>query len=103
MQSESGAPGPVGLGPREEAARLRIGSLELIKKGVSRFDIRDPYYLAVALTWPRFLAALFTTYLLVNSVFGVLFWLVPGSVTNARPHSFADAFFFSLETLATFV
>src|SRR5262249_17886530 len=37
----------------------------------------------------------------VNVVFASLFWLVPGSVANARPHNFGDAFFFSIETLAT--
>jgi inward rectifier potassium channel len=29
------------------------------------------------------------------------FWLVPDTVANARPGSFADNFFFSIETLAT--
>lgn len=85
----------------EKAARVRFGSYEFKKKGVSRFDLRDPYHLAVALTWPQFLAALFALYLAVNIVFAALFWLVPGSVVNARPGSFADLFFFSLETLAT--
>jgi len=37
----------------------------------------------------------------VNVVFATLFWLVPGSVANARSGSFADAFFFSVETVAT--
>jgi inward rectifier potassium channel len=37
----------------------------------------------------------------VNVVFAILYWLVPGSVANARPDSFADVFFFSIETLAT--
>jgi inward rectifier potassium channel len=37
----------------------------------------------------------------VNVAFATLFWLVPGSVANARPSSFVDAFFFSIETLAT--
>ena len=82
-------------------ARLRLGSYEFKKKGVSRFDLRDPYHLAVALTWPQFLAALLALYLSVNVVFATLFWLVPGSVANARPDSFSDAFFFSIETLAT--
>jgi inward rectifier potassium channel len=82
-------------------ARVRLGSYEFKKKGVSRFDLRDPYHLAVALTWPQFLAALLALYLSVNVVFAALFWLVPGSVANARPDSFADAFFFSIETLAT--
>ena len=82
-------------------ARVRLGSYEFKKKGVSRFDLRDPYHLAVALTWPQFLAALLALYLSVNVVFAALFWLVPGSVANARPDSFADAFFFGIETLAT--
>jgi inward rectifier potassium channel len=87
--------------PHERAARVRLGSYEFKKKGVSRFDIRDPYHLAVALTWPQFLAALLAIYLLVNVAFAILYWLVPGSVANARPHDFGDAFFFSIETLAT--
>ena len=86
---------------REKTARVRLGSYEFRKKGVSRFDMRDPYHLAVALTWPQFLATLLALYLLVNVVFAGLFWLVPGSVANARPHNFADVFFFSIETLAT--
>src|ERR1700738_1330510 len=87
--------------PREKAARLRFGAYEFMKKGVSRFDLRDPYHLAIALTWPQFLAALFALYLFVNTVFAILFWLVPGSVANARPGSFTDVLFFSIETLAT--
>ena len=87
--------------PREKAARVRLGSLEFKKKGVSRFDMRDPYHLAVALTGPQFFATLLVTYLLVNVAFASFFWLVPGSVANARPYSFPDAFFFSIETLAT--
>ena len=87
--------------PREKAAWVRLGSLEFKKKGVSRFDMRDPYHLAVALTWPQFFATLLVFYLLVNVAFATLFWLVPGSVANARPYSFSDAFFFSIETLAT--
>jgi len=84
-----------------KVTRVRLGSYEFKKKGVSRFDLRDPYRLAVALTWPQFLAALLALYLAVNFVFASVFWLVPGSVANARPDSFGDAFFFSIETLAT--
>jgi inward rectifier potassium channel len=87
--------------PREKAARLRFGAYEFMKKGVSRFDLRDPYHLAIALTWPQFLAALFALYLFVNTVFATLFWLIPGSVANARSGSFTDVLFFSIETLAT--
>jgi inward rectifier potassium channel len=87
--------------PRDEGARVRLGSYEFKKKGISRIDLRDPYHLAIALTWPQFLAALLALYFAVNVVFATLFWLVPGSVANARRDSFADSFFFSIETLAT--
>jgi inward rectifier potassium channel len=36
-----------------------------------------------------------------NAVFAGLYLLEPGSITNARPSSFADAFFFSVQTFAT--
>ncbi|PPQ32894.1 hypothetical protein CCS01_15365 [Rhodopila globiformis] len=85
----------------KQAARVRLGSYEFKKKGASRFDMRDPYHLAVALTWPQFLATLLAIYLLVNIAFAALFWLVPGAVASARPHNFGDVFFFSIETLAT--
>lgn len=83
------------------AVRLRIGSYELQKRGVSRFDLRDPYHVAVALTWPQFLATLLAIYVLVNVVFATLFWMIPGSVADARPYNFGDAFFFSVDTLTT--
>ena len=90
-----------GREPGEKVARVRLGSYEFRKRGVSRFDLRDPYHLAVAVTWLQFLATLLALYLSVNFVFATLYWLVPGSVANARLGSFADAFFFSIETLAT--
>jgi inward rectifier potassium channel len=80
---------------------VRLGAYEFEKRGVSSFDLSDPYHLAIALTWPRFLFALFTLYLVVNVAFATFYWIIPGSVTNARPNSFGDAFFFSMETLAT--
>jgi inward rectifier potassium channel len=85
----------------ERAVRFRLGSAEFKLQGISRFDPRDPYYLAVALTWPQFLAVLLALYLSVNVIFAALFWLVPGSVANARPGNFADDFFFSIQTIAT--
>src|SRR5215831_7441491 len=87
--------------PGEKVTRVRLGTYEFKKKGISRLEWRDPYHLAVALTGPQFLGALLALYLFVNVGFATLFWLVPGSVANARQGSFADTFFFSIETLAT--
>ncbi|MGH7031815.1 MAG: ion channel, partial [Stellaceae bacterium] len=47
------------------------------------------------------LVSLLVLYLLINVFFAVLFWLFPGSVGHARPGSFVDVFFFSIETVAT--
>jgi inward rectifier potassium channel len=86
---------------REKAARYQMGSYAFTTKGISRFDIRDPYHIAVSLTWPQFLATLLGLYLTVNLLFATLYTLVPGSVVAARRGNFFDAFFFSFETLAT--
>lgn len=82
-------------------AHIQMGKFRYQKKGIWRFDLRDPYHVAVTLTWPQFLAALLSLYLAVNVFFATLYTLVSGSVANARPHSFTDAFYFSFETLAT--
>ncbi len=89
------------LPPRERVARIRYGKSVYTKKGIGRFDLRDPYHVAVTLTWPQFFAALLGLYLGVNLIFATLYTLVPGSIANAHPYSFVDAFYFSFETLAT--
>jgi inward rectifier potassium channel len=87
--------------PREKAAHYQLGDYSFTTKGVSRFDLRDPYHFAVTLTWPQFLLTLLGVYLAVNLLFASLYVIVPGSVANMRPGDFAQAFFFSFETLAT--
>jgi inward rectifier potassium channel len=92
---------PIEFETGQQVTRVRLGSYEFKKRGVSRFDLRDPYHLANVLTWPQFFAGLLALYLSVNVVFAALFWLAPGSIAGARPNSFSDAFFFSIETLST--
>jgi len=80
---------------------VRVGAFEITKKGASRYDWRDPYHIAVSLSWPGFLLLFVTLELAINLMFAGLYLLQPGSVANARPGALSDAFFFSLETLAT--
>jgi len=61
----------------------------------------DLYYDLLASSWPRLLTLLAATFLAVNAIFALAYLAVPGSVENARPGSFADAFFFSVQTMAT--
>jgi inward rectifier potassium channel len=85
----------------ERLTRIILGSYSVAKKGVPRYDWADPYRLAVSLSWPRFLGVLLAIYLSMNTLFALAYVAVPGAIANARPHHLADAFFFSLETLAT--
>ena len=87
--------------PREKSASIQAGQFAFTIKGISRFDLRDPYHLAVTLTWPQFLFMLLGLYLAVNLIFATLYTLVPGAIAHTRPGHFFDAFFFSFETLAT--
>ncbi|WP_372786170.1 ion channel [Phenylobacterium sp.] len=81
--------------------RIDLRGLTAVKLGVRRFSLEDPYYLILAMRWPTFLISVLLVFLLANLVFATLFWLAPGSVNSARPGDFGDAFFFSVETLAT--
>lgn len=105
QQSPEQAPGDSaarGSGrPRRAALPIKMGAFDVHKAGLARFDWRDPYHLALTLSWRRFFAVMLALELLINSVFACLYLLQPGSVAHARPGAFEDAFFFSLETLAT--
>jgi inward rectifier potassium channel len=91
--------------PKHLRTRTTISSgsttMNLEKLGVSRFDFNDPYHFALTLSWPEFFVALIVAYLGINIVFAMLYAAAPASITNLPPHSLLDAFFFSVETLAT--
>jgi inward rectifier potassium channel len=76
-------------------------TMNLEKLGVSRFDFNDPYHFALTLSWPEFFVVLVVAYLAINVIFALLYFAVPASISNLPPHSLLDAFFFSVETLAT--
>ena len=80
---------------------MKFGDAEVIKSGAAWFDIRDPYTIAVSVRWSTFFGLFLLLEILINAIFAALYLLDPGCVANARPGSFSDAFFFSLETLAT--
>jgi inward rectifier potassium channel len=84
---------------RGRPLRLRIGGYEFAKKGVLRYDLTDPYHLAVGLSWGGFLLWVGGVYVATNLFFGAFYTLCHGSVANAT--SFSDAVFFSAETLTT--
>ena len=62
---------------------------------------RDLYHDLLVSSWPRLFAFLALFYVAANAFFAVAYLAVPGSIENARPGSFVDAFFFSVQTMAT--
>jgi inward rectifier potassium channel len=86
---------------RPRHIRVRAGQFEFVKLNAKKFDWRDSYHLILTLNWPGFAGVVFGIYLLINLVFAVLYMLNPHAVAEMPPGSFFDAFFFSVETLAT--
>lgn len=86
---------------RVRALREQAAAFEVRGRRQSRVDLRDPYHAALTARWTVFLGAIFVIEIVLNLVFASLYLGRPGSIANARAGSFADAFFFSVETLAT--
>ncbi len=80
---------------------VRQDAFSLGKVGALKHDWRDPYHMALALSWPRFIALFFGLNIAINITFALLYLAEPGSVSNVDPGSLSEAFFFSLQTLAT--
>jgi inward rectifier potassium channel len=69
--------------------------------GLRRPWFGDLYHFMLRLSWWSFLLGGVALYIAANAVFALLYLLEPGAIGNARPGSFADAFFFSVQTIAT--
>lgn len=61
----------------------------------------DLYHLALRTSWPCFLLSAVVLYVASNFIFALLYLAQPDAIAEARPGSFADAFFFSAQTIAT--
>src|SRR5258706_2752608 len=93
---------------RESKQRLlnRDGSFNVVREGLGLLETLAPYHLLLTISWSGFLGLLALLYLALNLVFAVLF-LACGPGALAGPASqmlggrVSQAFFFSVQTLAT--
>jgi inward rectifier potassium channel len=67
-------------------------------RGTTPLDI---YHTMLTMSWSGFFALLALVFVVFNVVFALLFLLERGDIANARPGAFSDAFFFSVQTMAT--
>jgi inward rectifier potassium channel len=81
--------------------RIRDGQFEIVGLGAWYSYWRDPYHLFLTVPWYGFLGLITLAYMLINTLFALAYLLGGDCIANAQPGSFLDAFFFSVQTLAS--
>jgi inward rectifier potassium channel len=79
----------------------RDGTANIRRLGMRPRYLTDAYHRLLAMSWARFLGVMAILYLVCNGLFGFAYFLDPHGIENARPGSYADAFYFSVQTMAT--
>jgi inward rectifier potassium channel len=79
----------------------RDGGFNVVRNGVSNSHWRDPYHLLLTLSWYKFFALVSFGYLLANTLFALAYLIGGNGIENARAGNFFDAFFFSVQTMAS--
>ena len=103
--------GDFGFGARvaqQSQRRLlnRDGSFNVVRDGLPFFRSLSLYHALLTISWPRFFALVACGYFAVNLCFALLYFLcgphaLDGWHTGLPFERFEDAFFFSVQTLAT--
>ena len=68
--------------------------------GLEEAPFRDAYHLLLTMSWPRFLLLALGAWVAANALFALGYRALGDAIENADG-SFGDAFFFSVQTLAT--
>jgi inward rectifier potassium channel len=82
-------------------ASVRPGQIEFVKLNIEKWEWRDAYQWLLALTWPQFAIFVGAVYISLNLLFAAFYAMGGDCVAGTRAGSFPDAFFFSVQTLAT--
>ncbi|NJM20882.1 MAG: ATP-sensitive inward rectifier potassium channel 10 [Richelia sp. RM2_1_2] len=77
------------------------GNFNVVRKGVSKFDWGDLYHALLTLSWIKLFAVVAAGYVITNVLFAFLYLAAGDGVENMRQGDFSDAFFFSVQTMAT--
>lgn len=72
-----------------------------VRIGSSHSYWSDLYHWLLTLSWLGFLGLICFLYVTVNALFALAYLADGNGIQNARPGSFPDVFFFSVQTLAT--
>jgi len=78
-----------------------VGRSRFVIKNLDQSWYTDVYHYMLTITWRRLLGVFFLVYIGTNAFFALLFWLGGDDISNARPGSYVDDFWFSVQTYAT--
>jgi inward rectifier potassium channel len=89
--------------PRKAAAPGAFGrdTGKVARIGFETSGWRDTYHFMMTIPVVALLFLLAGAWIAANGLFACLYLLFPNDVAHARPGSFADVFFFSIQTMAT--
>ena len=86
---------------RPRVSRLPGSGREVVSIGLRQSPVRDVYHSLLVASWRRFFLLVLVAYLGANLLFALGYLAIGDGIEEARPGSFADAFFFSVQTMAT--
>jgi inward rectifier potassium channel len=84
----------------------RDGSFNVRREGLGFWEALSAYHYFLTITWPRFLAYVAASYVMLNALFAAAFvacgsGALTGFANQSTAERFARSFFFSVHTLAT--
>jgi inward rectifier potassium channel len=85
---------------RQHVAPFGTGR-DVVSVGLDTSALHDAYHTLLTMRWRVFFLLVFLAYVTANGLFAVGYWALGDGIENAEPGSFRDAFFFSVQTLAT--
>jgi len=79
----------------------RDGVLQVVGGNSWYSYVRDPYHLLLTIPWIGFFAIVMGFDIFLNAVFAILYLLDPNAIAGVKEVGFLEAFFFSVQTLAS--
>jgi len=86
---------------RHRVTRMPGSGREVVSIGVRTTPLRDLYHSLLTARWAQFFGLVLFAYLGANLLFASGYLAIGDGIEEARPGNFSDAFFFSVQTMAT--
>ena len=87
--------------PADSASPASPARREVVSIGLRNTPLRDLYHSLLTTTWSQFFGLVLAAYLGANLIFASGYLAIGDGIEEARPGNFSDAFFFSVQTMAT--